>query len=742
LATLCLTACAPVDERQGSVGAALTDNHYYVSPGGSDSNDGSAAHPWATIKHADSVFTLGPDGAVIHVASGTYAAGIDLLRGGASPTVRLTIQCDAGVASAMAAIGQCRITGPIYGILVEANDVDIVGFDVGGDPSMNVALEGVCNATAAVPCPTGNSVHFIGNYVHDLAQNVKNQAGVLGCPENGAISVSSNRHGHTATDGRAIGNLVRNFGKGHPFPGVGFNGGCYTAQGIYPGASATGAIVENNIVINVPMGGITPSANCNNVITNNVVIGAFAGTIQSDLDQGVCPGGHAGNNTVANNYFADVDQSFFSTSGRSGQFCNGGLTSLYSHNMSDGVHPDFTPAPDACVAVTPASMTHQAPAAFFVDYQRSSGGDYHLRAGSLGIGGGATACAPGGITPCVADHDFENHPRTSPVDVGAYAYGLTSAPPAAALATGCKTSGVSFQSQGFATQAGAFRVELDATPSSSAIDGDIGLSHGAASAYADMGPIVEFHRDGTLLAMNGSTYQAATKIAYRGGIRYHLTFEVDLPSHTYSAFVTPPGGVQQAIAVDYTFRTTQASVASLDTLDFVSDAGTEDVCNLSEGSLAFPVQPGCLSSATTFRSESFPAQSGRFQLDLDATPSTSAIDGDIGLSFGAPLDYTSMGPIIEFHSDGTILAMNGRRYEAQAIVPYLGGKTYHLRMVVDLVTHTYSAYATPPGGLPQAIGQGFTFRATQAATEGIDTFDFVADVGSQNVCNVTMTPMP
>ena len=52
----------------GVSSASATD--YYVSTSGSDSNDGSAAHPWATIAHASSV--VGP-GAIVHVAPGTYS---------------------------------------------------------------------------------------------------------------------------------------------------------------------------------------------------------------------------------------------------------------------------------------------------------------------------------------------------------------------------------------------------------------------------------------------------------------------------------------------------------------------------------------------------------------------------------------------------------------------------------------------------------------------------------------------
>src|SRR5262245_49422484 len=51
-------------------------NHYYVSNSGSDSNSGtSLSSAWATIGHALSAFTLGSNGAVIHVQAGNYGTG-------------------------------------------------------------------------------------------------------------------------------------------------------------------------------------------------------------------------------------------------------------------------------------------------------------------------------------------------------------------------------------------------------------------------------------------------------------------------------------------------------------------------------------------------------------------------------------------------------------------------------------------------------------------------------------------
>ena len=88
-----------------SLSAEAQVNNYYVSPAGNDSNNG--ANPgtaWRTINHAIAAFSLGPGGAVIHVADGNYG-NVSVNRGGSSSNVRLVIQCDNGVASATAAIG-------------------------------------------------------------------------------------------------------------------------------------------------------------------------------------------------------------------------------------------------------------------------------------------------------------------------------------------------------------------------------------------------------------------------------------------------------------------------------------------------------------------------------------------------------------------------------------------------------------------------------------------------------------
>ena len=120
----------------------------------------------------------------------------------------------------------------------------------------------------------------------------------------------------------------------------------------------------------------------------------------------------------------------------------------------------------------------------------------------------------------------------------------------------------------------------------------MGLSLNAPTGYASLAVIVRFNSSGFLDARNGSSYAAATSIPYTSGQKYHVRLSVNVPTHTYSAYVTPPGGSEEPLATNFAFRTDQSSVASLNTWAVESDKGSETACNttsLPPGSLPLNV---------------------------------------------------------------------------------------------------------------------------------------------------------
>lgn len=153
-------------------------------------------------------------------------------------------------------------------------------------------------------------------------------------------------------------------------------------------------------------------------------------------------------------------------------------------------------------------------------------------------------------------------------------------------------AGGPFQNIGFTSQPGSFTSTFTATPSSTLIDGAIGLSNGTASIYPDLAVIVRFNPTGTIDARNGGGYQAATSIPYSANTGYAFRLVVNVSNHTYSAYVTPAGGSEQTIGVNYAFRSEQNSVPSLNTYSVNVGASAPGamiaVTNFSPGATAQP----------------------------------------------------------------------------------------------------------------------------------------------------------
>ena len=161
---------------------------------------------------------------------------------------------------------------------------------------------------------------------------------------------------------------------------------------------------------------------------------------------------------------------------------------------------------------------------------------------------------------------------------------VSAAPSAATCrtATGGATAAGTWVNTAFPSQAGTFTAEYDGTPSAT-IDSTIALSKGTQTAFTGFATLTRFNLSGDVDARNGGAFAANVVLAYVNGAAHHIRVVVNVPAHTYSIFVTPPGGTEQTIGIDFGFRTEQNAVTSLDnwgvSVNRIGTTLTDKVCN-------------------------------------------------------------------------------------------------------------------------------------------------------------------
>ena len=332
---------------------------YYVSPSGDDANDGSISHPFASIQKAASVALAG---ATIHVLPGTYTKPVNSTAQGTAQA-RITFISDVKWGAKIITSG-VRTSWTNWGSFV-----DIQGFDISGDGDIGIN-------------DYGSYVRIIGNHVHNYA--------IASCGSNGAAGIddSENNGNH---DNQVIGNVVDHIGPPlttycnldqgiyHSTPGGYIADNIVyliAAYGIHTWHSATSITIANNLVFNCGQGGVLVAANHttadNFLVVNNIVV--------HNLHLGIYEYGQTGtHNRFLNNLVYDNPTNLLLQHGNKGQ---------------------------GTIVADP----------HFVNFKLDGSGDYHLAAGSPGIGVGTSTGEPA--------TDMDGFPRTrgTPVDLGPYSY--------------------------------------------------------------------------------------------------------------------------------------------------------------------------------------------------------------------------------------------------------------------------------------------------------------------------------
>lgn len=140
-------------------------------------------------------------------------------------------------------------------------------------------------------------------------------------------------------------------------------------------------------------------------------------------------------------------------------------------------------------------------------------------------------------------------------------------------------AGPSFQSAPLtSSESGRISVTFEATPLAGGIDGVMGLSNNAPTAYASFATTVRFSQAGLIEARSGASYvSGATPIPYVANKKYFFRIAINIPAKTYVVYVRPDGvAAESAIgssASPLAFRPEQASVSKLSHWGIVSGPG-------------------------------------------------------------------------------------------------------------------------------------------------------------------------
>src|SRR5579862_5402566 len=141
-------------------------------------------------------------------------------------------------------------------------------------------------------------------------------------------------------------------------------------------------------------------------------------------------------------------------------------------------------------------------------------------------------------------------------------------------------------------------------------------------------------------------------------------------------------------------------------------------------------------SGTAWQNVSFPSQpmGDIFSAEVDAIPQAATVDTVIGFTQVQGTWFTDLVANARFNSSGYIDAYSSTGYVSSSI-QYSPNQSYHLRFVVDLRNHIYSAYVTAPGQSEQLIGSNLAFRSANHAVVRLSSWTMGSDSGTLQACN-------
>jgi hypothetical protein len=325
---------------------SATDKALYVSPSGSDSNDGSKDQPFRSISAASQHAT---PGTTVHVAPGTYAGGFDTTTSGTATnpiTYVSTVPGGAIIRGGGATSGGEAVVWRLSGSYCK-----IQGFNINGDSSPQVR---------SLIYVTGGHNIIADNTVQNLLTN-QAQFQAQNASGGGAITLTDYYQGSAAWGNQIISNKILNTGPA----GATSN----TVHAIYNDSQSS--IIANNVIDRAASVGIHSwGDDANARIENNTVLNCKIGILNGGSGA-TASGMITSNNIVANNQYGISEQGATD------------ISNIYTNNLTwNNANYDYS----LQNGLTPSGSVHANP--LFVN---AAAHDYRLQADSPAIGSAAGA---------------------------------------------------------------------------------------------------------------------------------------------------------------------------------------------------------------------------------------------------------------------------------------------------------------------------------------------------------------
>ena len=275
-----------------------------------------------------------------------------------------------------------------------------------------------------------------------------------------------------------------------------------------------------------------------------------------------------------------------------------------------------------------------------------------------------------------------------------------------------------------------------------------GTTAGNYSQHISVGNTTNY----TMASLNdGTTYYFAVSAIDTSGISSKVSNEVSFttpvpppPTALYTLTASAGSAVAVTQGTSQTFAITPATgykIAGV-TVDGVS-VGAVASYTFSNIAANHTIAASFASTATTtsatWQNQAIAPQTGTFTAIYTATPGANNIDAVSGFSPLQATAYLGMAAQVRFNTAGTMDVRNGGAYAAKVAVPYSAGKTYRIRMVVNVPTHRYDVYVTPQGGVETQIAAAYAFRTEQATASTLGYFSSFAGTGTQQLTGLSVT---